>query len=166
MGKWVHQAFLGVNPPSVDELGRHSCADIRHIPTWFLLTHYWIRWSSALVAACFLRTYSVPSCRLSRCALSNRSCTTGCFCCQQNWMFCVLIEIPMLQSNFHSNCSFFLYEYWQFDRSRGFWDLSAVCFRLRIFREAFVLSKPKKNVFWFVDLVSFERSRLLRLEPQ
>ena len=24
-------------------------------------------------------TYSVPSCRLSRCALSDRSCTTGCF---------------------------------------------------------------------------------------
>ena len=55
MGKWVHQAFLGVDSPSVDELGRHSSADIRHIPTWFLLTHYLFRWSTALVEACFLR---------------------------------------------------------------------------------------------------------------
>ena len=74
MGTHDYQIVLGVDPPSVGELVWRSCVCIWCISTWFFLMHFSARWSSIHVEACFLR---IPSCMLSRCAFSNRSCTTG-----------------------------------------------------------------------------------------
>ena len=63
IGVWIGLAFL--------------CLHLKHLDLTFLKAFR----NPTIDNSCWrmFLTYSVPSCRLSRCAFYHRSCTTGCF---------------------------------------------------------------------------------------
>ena len=123
----VHEAVLGLDPPSVGGLGWRSCVCIWCISNWFLFKQFSIRKPDNLLGENFSRTTCLRvGCH---CALSSTEVVrlVDVFL-KYNWMFFVVVKVWMFQSTFQSHCLILFDWGCHFGKVQCFWDFFAVFF--------------------------------------